>query len=157
MMNRLAWCVILFVGGLALSAKGAERSVTERLARETWVKDSRLVASAIGVTRRETSIPCLIDRTELDDEPNRHHVWLVGGLDGTDESVDSTINLLRWFHTSDQTKALRESIAVSAVVIANPDGWANQTGAKNLSGGVLTRSYPPPADGYQSATVPEAQ
>ncbi len=157
MMNRLARCVILFVAGWGSPASGEDRSVTERLARETWVKDTRLIASAIGVTRRETSIPCLIDRVELADEPNRHHIWLVGGLDGTDESVDSTFNLLRWFHTSDQTKTLRESIAVSAVVMANPDGWANQTGAKNLSGGVLTRSYPPPADGYQSATVPEAQ
>jgi rhamnogalacturonyl hydrolase YesR len=157
MMNRLRWCVILFVGGLALNAQGAERSVSERLAQETWVKDSRLVVSAIGVTRRETPIPCMIDRAELADEPTRHHVWLIGGLDGTDESVDSTINLLRWFHTSDQTKGLRKSIAVSAVVIANPDGWVNQTGAKNLSDGVLTRSYPPPVDGYQSATVPEAQ
>ena len=38
------------------------------------------------------------------DEPNRHHIWLVGGLDGTDESVDATLRLLRWFHTDDAAK-----------------------------------------------------
>ena len=157
MMNRRAWCVILFLSSWALIANGAERSVSERLARETWVKDSRLIPSAIGVTRRETSIPCLIDRTELDDEPNRHHVWLVGGLDGTDASVDGVLRLLRLFHTADSAKNLRGSMAVSAVVIANPDGWANQLGSKNLSDGELTRGYPPAADGYQSLTVPEAQ
>lgn len=156
-MNRLSWCVILFVAGWGFPARGEDRSVTERLGRETWVKDSRLVASAIGVTRREVSIPCLIDRAELADEPNRLHVWLVGGLDGMNESVDVTYRMLRWFHTSDEAKTLRESMAVSAVVIANPDGWAGELGGKNYSGGELTRGYPPPADGYQSLTVPEAQ
>ena len=157
MMNRISWCVILFVAGWGFPASSEDRSVTERLARETWVKDSRLVASAIGVTRREVSIPCLIDRAELADEPNRLHVWLVGGLDGMNESVDVTYRMLRWFHTSDEAKSLRESMAVSAVVIANPDGWAGELGGKNYSGGELTRGYPPPADGYQSLTVPEAQ
>ena len=156
-MNRLSWCVILFVAGWGFPASSAERSVSERLARETWVKDSRLVASAIGVTRREVSIPCLIDREELEDKPNRQHVWLVGGLDGTNESVDATFRLLRWFHSSVEAKALREWMAVSAVVIANPDGWSSELGGKNHSGGELTRAYPPPADGYQSQTVPEAQ
>lgn len=156
-MNRISWCVILFVTGWGFPARSEDRSVTERLARETWVKDSRLVASAIGVTRRETSIPCLIDRAELADDPNRFHLWLVGGLDGTDESVDVTVRMLRWFHTSKEAKTLRESMAVSAVVIANPDGWAGELGGKNYSGGELTRGYPPPADGYQSLTVPEAQ
>lgn len=156
-MNRLAWCVLLFVAGWGFPARSEDRSVTERLARETWVKDSRLVASAIGVTRREISIPCLIDRAELADEPNRLHVWLIGGLDGMNESVDVTCRMLRWFHTSDEAKTLRESMAVSAVVIANPDGWAGELGGKNYSGGELTRGYPPPADGYQSLTVPEAQ
>lgn len=157
-MTRRTVLVILLVGYVTLPiARGAERSISERLSKEMWVKNSRLIASAIGVTRRETPIPCLIDRAELADEPKRHHVWLVGGLDGTDESVDSTLNLLRWFHTSDDASALRKSMALSAVVIANPDGWVSQQGSKNLSGGELTRGYPPPADGYLSQTVPEAQ
>ena len=120
MMNRLAWCVILFVAGWGFPASGEDRSVTERLARETWMKDSRLVASAIGVTRHETSIPCLIDRAELLDEPTRHHVWLVGGLDGTDESVDATLTFLRRFHTSESTSGLRRSLALSAVRVLAP-------------------------------------
>lgn len=157
-MNRLASFLILLIGGVTLhSAHGAERSVAERLSREAWIKDSRLIASAIGVTRRETPIPCLIDRAELADEPDRRHVWLVGGLDGAALSVNETLNLLRWFHTSDDARALRKSMALSAVVIANPDGWASQQGSKNLSGGELTHGYPPPADGYLSPTVPEAQ
>ena len=156
-MNRISWCVVLFVAGWGFPARSEDRCVTERLARETWVKDSRLIVSAIGVTRREISIPCLIDQAELADEPNRLHVWLVGGLDGMNESVDVTYRMLRWFHTSDEAKSLRESMAVSAVVIANPDGWAGELGGKNYSGGELTRGYAPPADGYQSLTVPEAQ
>lgn len=157
-MNRLTSLVILLVGCLTSPiARGAERSISDRLGKVAWVKDSRLIASAIGVTRRETPIPCLIDRAELADEPDRRHVWLVSGLDGMDLSVDETLNLLRWFHTSDDASALRKSMALSAVVIANPDGWLSQQGSKNLSGGELTRGYPPPADGYLSQTVPEAQ
>lgn len=150
-------CGMLLIVGASWTANGAERTVAERLNREAWIKDSRLIAAAIGVTRRETPIPCLIDRAELGDEPDRRHVWLVGGLDGTDLSVDATLNLLRWFHTSDDASALRKSMALSAVVIANPDGWASRQGSKNLSGGELTRGYPPPPEGYQSSTVPEAQ
>ena len=155
-MIRHVGC-LLFVLFLSLPSQAAEHSVAERLSRETWIKDSRLVASAIGVTRRETPIPCLIDRAELADEPNRHLVWLVGGLDGTDESITGTLLLLRWFHTSEDAKELRSSMAVSAVVIANPDGWTEQSGSRNRSGGDLLRGYPPPPDGYQSSTVPEAQ
>ncbi|TXT39716.1 MAG: Uncharacterized protein FD138_6 [Planctomycetota bacterium] len=157
-MNRFVSFLILLIGCVTMhSARGAERSVSERIGRETWIKDSRLIASAMGVTRRETSIPCWIDKAELGDEPERHHVWLVGGLDGTDQSVDHTIALLRWFHMSNEAKNLRTSMAVSAIVIANPDGWASQQGGKNLSGGDLLHGYPPPVDGYQSQTVPEAQ
>ncbi len=157
-MTRQTWFVLLLIGITTLStARGAERTITERLSREAWIKDSRLIASAIGVTRRETPISCLIDRAELADELDRRHVWLVSGLDGTDLSVDETLHLLRWFHTSDDASALRRSMALSAVVIANPDGWVSQQGSKNLSGGELTRGYPPPADGYLSQTVPEAQ
>ena len=46
---------------------------------------------------------------------------------------------------------------MSGVVIANPDGWVNRLGSKNLSGGDLLRGYPPPVDGYQSLEAPEAQ
>lgn len=155
-MIRQAGLLLLIVG-LSRPAIAAERTIAERLSREAWIKDSRLIASAIGVTRRETPIPCLIDRAELADESNRHHVWLVGGLDGTDESVDGTLALLRWFHTADNANILRQTMAVSAVVIANPDGWAHQRGSQNLSEGDLIQAYPPPADGYQSLTVPEAQ
>ena len=150
-------CGMLLVVGACWTANGAERTITERLNREAWIKDSRLIASAIGVTRRETPIPCLIDRAELADEPTRRHVWLVAGLEGSDVGVDATLNLLQWFHTSDDASTLRSSMAVSAVVIANPDGWANQQRSKNLSGGELTGGYPPPPEGYQSTTVPEAQ
>lgn len=157
-MTRWLGLVILLAGCvLPACANGDERRIAERLGKETWIKDSRLVASAMGITRRETPIPCLIDQAEFADEVSRHHIWLVGGLDGTDESVDGTLRLLRWFHTSVDAKSMRESLAVSAVVIANPDGWTDQQGPKNLSGGELTRGYPPPADGYLSQTVPEAQ
>lgn len=156
-MTRWAWCAVLLILGWTALSLAAERSIAERLAQETWIKDTRLVPSAIGVTRRETPIPCLIDTAELADDPQRHPIWLVGGLDGTDHSVAHTLSVLRWFHTSDDAQELRATMALSAVVIANPDGWENQLGGKNLSDGNLLDGYPPPGDGYLSKTVPEAQ
>lgn len=155
MLCRVLW--LLCIVSWSWPLNGAERNIAERLQREMWIKESRLVRSAIGVTRPETPIPCWIDTAELAEKPDRYHVWLIGGLDGTDQSVDHTIAVLRWFHTSEEATSLRATMAMSAVLIANPDGWANQLGGKNLSGGDLLRGYPPPVDGYQSQEVPEAQ
>jgi unsaturated rhamnogalacturonyl hydrolase len=140
-----------------LFADGHDDDVAERLKRETWLKDTRLVSTAIGVTRPGTSIPCWIDSAELADDPQRVHVWLVGGLDGSDTSIDGTIALMRWFHGSAAALRARNRHALSAIIIANPDGWANGFGKKNKSDGSPTRNYPPPPDAYFDPKNPEAQ
>ena len=140
-------------------ADGHDDKVFARLGREAWVKESRLVVAACGVTRQGTSIPCLVDRTELADEPSRQHVWLVGGLDGSDRSVDTTVAIMRWFHSAEDSGSLRKSLAVSAILVANPDGWASgsKDPGQNESGGWPSRGFPPSADAYLDQLNPEAQ
>ena len=155
-MNRFTWCVILVVATSTVTANGAERSISERLAKESWITQTRLVPSAIGVTRQETNIPCWIDRAELANDPQRMHVWLVGGMDGSDVAVDATMRIMRQFHDRPKSSDVPQWMSLSAVLLGNPDGWSKQLGEKNDSNGRPTRGYPPQGDGYVTATDPEA-
>ncbi|MFM9964836.1 MAG: glycoside hydrolase family 88 protein [Planctomycetaceae bacterium] len=155
-MNRLFGCVMLFVVAVTWPASGAERSVLERLSRESWIKESRLVTTSIGVTAQGTPIPCWIDSAELTDDPKRLQVWVVGGLDGSDIGIDATIRIMRQFHERPKGTAVPKWMSLSAVLVANPDGWTKQLGEKNGSGGQPTRGYPPVGDAYLSKTDPEA-
>jgi rhamnogalacturonyl hydrolase YesR len=126
----------------------------------------RLIASArmpdavqrleIGVTRRQTTIPALITADDLDYATAKTRILLVGGLDGSTGSVADTLAAMRWFHAADEAEPLRQRFAVSAVPVANPDGWADGTGESNGSGGHPVRNYPPEGDAYNSPTDPEA-
>ena len=115
------------------------------------------IKTAIGVTRLETQIPALITSDDLDLNTRKTRVLLIGGLDGSDDSVQAIVAALKWFHTSEQASGLRENFAVSAVPVANPDAWVKGMGPSNTSGGDPTRGYPPQGDAYQSETNPEAE
>ena len=93
----------------------------------------------------------------MDLHTRKTRVLLIGGLDDSDGSVQAAVAALKWFHSAEQTAALREDFAVSAVPVANPDGWLKGTGPSNASGGDPARGYPPEGDAYQSETNPEAQ
>ncbi len=115
-----------------------------------------MIRSAVGVTRPDTKIFALVTSDDLDYRTTKTRVLLVGGLDGSPVSVEATLAALRWFHTAQEAASYRERFSVSAVPVANPDGWANASGSSNGAGGDPTRGYPPSGDAYSSATDPEA-
>ncbi len=114
-----------------------------------------LIRSDLGVTRRGTKIPCLITADDLDYNTKKTRILIVG-LETLPAPVETTLNALQWFYTTDEAKPYRETFALSAVPIANPDGWASRIVAGNLSGGDPARSYPPKGTAYNSPTDPEA-
>lgn len=120
------------------------------------VRSSGVISSALGVTRRETTIPALISPDDLDLGTSKTRVLLIGGLDGSAVSVDQTLAAFRWFHSAPEAVRYRERFAVSAVPIANPDAWATGKGPGNLSGGNPLKGYPPAGIAYRSPTDPEA-
>jgi hypothetical protein len=63
---------------------------------------------------------------------------------------------MRWFLATKEATAYRERFSISAVPVANPDGWASGSGPANGAGSDPTRGYPPTGDAYSSATDPEA-
>ena len=146
------------VGSLRGSASAAERLTAGEKLDRLLRSDSAaaLTHSALGVTRRDTPIPCLLSDDDLDVRTPKTRILLVGGLDGSNETVQLALSALKWFYKSHDAKPFRASYAVSAVPCANPDAWAAGTGADNTSGGDPTRGYPPEGVAYRSPTDPEA-
>ena len=115
-----------------------------------------VIRSAVGTTRAQTPILSLLTTESLEYRSPKTRILLVGGLDGSPISVEATVAAMRWFLTASDAAAYRERFSVSAVPVANPDGWASGTGPANGVGGDPTRGYPPAGDAYSSATDPEA-
>jgi rhamnogalacturonyl hydrolase YesR len=115
-----------------------------------------VIRSAIGVTRNETEITCFVTQEDFDLHTPKTRILLIGGLDGTGESVQATVAALKWFCTSDAAADLRKQFLVSAVPCINPDGIAAGKGPANLSGGNPNTGFPPKVQFYGDAKTPEA-
>ena len=137
----------------AAPAQIARQKVDRLLARAQL---PGVIHSAIGVTRQGTPIPSLLTQDDLDFHSIKTRILLVGGLDGSEASVASTIAAMKWFYASSEAEPHRESYAVSAVPVANPDGWALDLGPSNGSGGEPTHGYGSRGATYNSPTDPEA-
>ncbi len=148
---------ILSIGAVAALLLSAQTTTEKLISLVEEAAFARPIKTVIGVTRLETQIPALISADDLDLGTRKTRILLIGGLDGSDSSVRTTVAALKWFDTAEQAARLREDFAVSAVPVANPDAWANGTGPGNASGGDPTRGYPPRGDAYQSETNPEAE
>ena len=162
-------CLVLFLNSFSLNPLSAapidagkpNSTVDFKAAVQKRLQPLRaqpaLIHSAIGVTREETPIPCVYSKEDLDLNTKKVRILLIGGLDGSETSVSSVINAVNWFYSSEAAKPLREKFSLSAVPIANPDGWVLQQGPKNASHGNPTRGYPPQGDAYHSPTKPETE
>ena len=145
--------VLVVLSAGALAAQTPEEKV-ERLLSGPRLPG--VIQTSIGVTRKGTPIPALITKDDLDYFTPKTRVLLVGGLDGSESSVQATLAVLEWFYSEPNAEVHREQVALSAVPLANPDGWASGLGPSNGSGGNPTVAYPPQGTAYNSATDPEA-
>ena len=108
-----------------------------------------VLRSAIGVTRRGTTIPSFLTADAFDYDTKKTRILLVGGLDGSKESVEVVGKAWASFST-------HPKLVLSTVPIANPDGWASGKGSSNLAGGRPTEGYPPSGPAYHTAEETEA-
>lgn len=115
-----------------------------------------LVQSAIGVTRDGTPIPCIVSTEDPDIESDRTRLLLIGGLDGSGDSIRPIQEALRWFHDDPGAADLRGRYRLAAVPCVYPDRAAADT-PRDRSGPVVPDGYPPAGVPYQSETNPEAQ
>lgn len=149
----LFFVALISITTAATAAETAAVKVDRALAK--WNAPG-LIRSAVGVTRRETPIPCLLTDDDLDLKTPKVRILLIGGLDGSAAGVDWVLHAMRWFQTDDDAADFRARFALSAVPIANPDGWAAGKGPGNSSGGQPTQGYPPTGKAYSSPIDPEA-
>ncbi len=164
-----ATCLFLFLNSLLLDPLSAapieaskpssivdfKTAIHKRL--QSLRAQPALIHSALGVTRKETPVPCVYSKEDLNLNTKKVRILLIGGLDGSETSVAAVINSVNWFYGSEAAQPLREKYTLSAVPIANPDGWVLQKGPKNASHGNPTRGYPPLGPAYHSPTKPESE
>src|SRR5215510_6117942 len=104
-------------------------------AADVWTLD------ACGVTRSQTPIPALVHRDAYAPTTPRLRVLLVGGLSGRPEDVTLAYNTLEAYVGA--RDRLDQTLALSAVPCANPDGLALGVGPENGAGGQPENGYPP--------------
>ncbi|MDA1312918.1 MAG: hypothetical protein O2968_06255 [Acidobacteria bacterium] len=102
-----------------------------------------VIQTAIGVTREGTPIPAIITNDDLDSATPKTRILLIGGLDGSSESVQQTVAAVKWFYANAEARGYSQRYGLSAVPVANPDGWALGVGPANASGGNPAHGYPP--------------
>ena len=104
-----------------------------------------LIRSAIGVTRKDTPIPCFLSPEDTDLETGTVRILLIGGLDGKSGSVQKVLGAAEWFQ---KQTAAKKFFAVSCVPCPFPDRLdANRDGSPE---------FPPTGDAYNQPENDEA-
>ena len=96
-----------------------------------------MIRSAIGVTRKDTPIPCFISEDDLDPESKKIRVLLIGGLDGNIESTRAVMEALKSYRP---LPGKDDNFAISFVPCALPD----DIGKENF----VAYSFPPTGNAY---------
>lgn len=146
--------LLLLLAAVPCAAQTAQEAL-DRLLQSAQLPEA-LRIEGVGVTRQQTTIPALLTADDYHYGTSKTRILLVAGLDGSTASAAGTLAALRWFYSAAEAEPLRQRFAVSAVPVANPEGWAHGTGESNGSGGYPIRGFPPTGDAYSSPTDPEA-
>ncbi len=126
----------VLVADLAQGQASAGDEVRASLEMVAGLDGSPGVLSAGGITRDETPLFTIENRTPFQEANARRRLVLLGGFEGRSESARVVLDAVRWFKTA-ASDADRARWAVSALPLADPDG-----------AGVGSSYRFPPVDGY---------
>jgi rhamnogalacturonyl hydrolase YesR len=151
--NRAALCALMLIVVSAPPAPADElRDLLAPLDR------TPLLRMPLGVTRKGTPITAFVPREALDPRSPKQRLLLVGGLDGSRQSVERVLAVLQWFHDADDAAPWRQGMTLASIPCANPDGFALDEASKgNGAGGDPVHGYPPAGAYYNSPTDPESR
>ena len=108
---------------------------------------------AAGLTRSQTAIPALLHGEAYVTETPRTRVLLLSGLSG--EKADTALALDAMKIYLDGGETLSDTVALSAVPCANPDGMALGVAPENGAGGRPAENYPPIVGFFNDRRNPE--
>ena len=108
---------------------------------------------ACGITRADTPIPALIHLDAYVPSTPRRRVLLLGGLSGHTDDAMLAFRALETY--LDAGPRLTDTVALSAVPVANPDGLAMHAAPENGAGGMPATGYPPAETFFYDAQNPE--
>nr|WP_161501242.1 glycoside hydrolase family 88 protein [Rhodopirellula sp. SM50] len=130
--TAIAFCVLIgsTVGGESPAASTIDETISQ-------YPLSGVVRSAIGVTRGDTPIPCLLSPESLDANSKKFHILLIGGLDGDLASVRLALQSMA---SVQKDPTLSRRFAVSCVPCARPDDLGRE--------GIDLLSFPPSGNAY---------
>ncbi|WP_419580769.1 glycoside hydrolase family 88 protein [Stieleria magnilauensis] len=130
--TAIAFCVLL--GSTVRGESPAANTLDETISQYPL---SGVVRSAIGVTRGDTPIPCLLSAESLDANSKKFHILLIGGLDGDLASVRLALQSMASFQ---KDPTLSRRFTVSCVPCARPDDLGRE--------GIDALSFPPSGNAY---------
>src|SRR4051812_45261807 len=145
-MNRpvLVLCVAGACLGAAPRASGASLDADLRLIAS--LAGEPQIVSAAGITRKDTPLLTIENRSGFDPSSSRLRLVIVGGLDGDERSARAALDAVRWLKR-DAPRTIRDRWIVSALPMADPDGRAK---AKAFG-------FPPNKGFYEDAEQPESR
>ena len=108
---------------------------------------------AAGLTRSQTAIPALLHGEAYVTETPRTRVLLLSGLSG--EKADTALALDAMKIYLDGGETLTDTVALSAVPCANPDGMTLGVAPENGAGGRPAEDYPPIVGFFNDRRNPE--
>jgi unsaturated rhamnogalacturonyl hydrolase len=148
--------LVLYAIGAAAHSYAAPPVPAAKLEELLTPPNANLRSGSWGVTRNGTPLRFWQEAADLDTHSAQYRILLVGGLDGSLESVESVRVAMQWFHGLTPTMPLRKKFSLSAIACVNPDGLTSGQSPLNASQGDPSRGYPPTGPAYHSATHPEA-
>ena len=108
---------------------------------------------AAGLTRSQTAIPALLHSEAYATETPRTRVLLLSGLSGEKADTALALDALKLYLEGGDT--LTDTVALSAVPCANPDGMALGVAPENGAGGRPAENYPPIIGFFNDRRDPE--
>jgi len=145
-MRRLSPFLLAIGAWLTLPAPISIAALDADLRAVAAIPGEPSIVSAGGVTRSETPLLTIENRSAFDPASTKLRLVIVGGLDGDEKGARAVIDAVRWLK-SGAPKQLRDRWTVSALPMADPDTHADATPYR----------FPPIKGFYEDPEQPESR
>lgn len=110
---------------------------------------------ACGITRSQNTIPALVHTDAYLPTTHRTRLLLIGGLSGQAEDRRLALRTIEAY--LDNADRLAATVALSAIPLANPDGFSSNRETAHHASGTPASGYPPPDHYVADPQNPESR